>query len=677
MKEGRVVMKNVTKYCLILFLFLGFSSAYAADPEEPYNKDYLLNPQDHLHVINIDASNPPSNLPLATEIFLARSQGGVIVHWSRTRDYPSDVNLHVPIPEGVDDVKVFLQELAQVYGITNVEQQFNVSTSGVQIPNDTHNVFPQTSLYILQHVCKNLSTEVRVMGSQFVFTADFESRTLTRMSSTYKPVECVEPGSLLTTEQLALMFTNIQSPPKLLLAPAGTYASVSGSVYVYRFRAHDRYYEVRADNGQVLYNHSVVFGAYGLEREMLDTSTNPVSDICRDTDVLGDYNSSGGVACVDPYKDFYDSAYWGIRVFLGTTILSASIGFGRTIRWGESNKKEIRLVYDEIGGNGTGSDFGNYHGDRVSFSQYPSNFERTTRTQDSSGNPLPGLGGVVDLVSHEVGHGFIDVNIEQIVSGASSGAYISPRTNNHPYKIGRAITEALADIIGKTAEMSARHSYAGCHANFEPSCGGSSQADCGANPPCERGEFCNNGICAPCHDACVTQKAAATVDWKFAHTYHNTAEHVFVGGDSFRDLSWQPSPITCPTPTTTIDIVQRYTNGLFLSRLLALYNSTTDKFHGIPGYMRNVGDIAVQEKMLYAMMYNLPEDPSVRIAAQAWLAALADVIKFLPDAYYNIEKMKRVTTQAGVLRTKHASPIQGKCTYLCDPNDNKYVCVKP
>lgn len=305
------------------------------------------------------------------------------------------------------------------------------------------------------------------------------------------------------------------------------------------------------------------------------------------------------------------------------------------------------------------------------------------RKQNDNNQPLPGMGAALDVIAHEVGHGYLEAILSK--RGARNIGSTTFGNKVAGYKIGIAITEAFCDIFGKVAEGWARYENAGCTPTTSTaSCGAYTGQTCGSSTSiCRRGEYCSGNTCLPCVDECsqnTTQETKATMDWKFGHTYYKDGQHIFKQGTNgykhFRDLSWQFSDIKCPHENNS-DLTQLYLNSLFFSRLLALYGSTTDSLHGIPGYIRHRGDLEATEAILRETIAHMPAVPNKRTAERAWLATVPDLIKNMASRskFFHPDKIGRMVLQAVFLRQAHSQPVQGRCQTNCDSaSDN--ICEK-
>ncbi|MCK6510493.1 hypothetical protein L6R29_11055 [Myxococcota bacterium] len=670
---------------LFLFFFVQLSvfSAYAADPEAPYNKHYLLNPQDHLYTVNVDPLNPPNSLASLTEILLTLSEGGVIVHWDREQDRPADITVEIPLntENPLNGLLSFLHSVKTIYGINNVTEDLELQSHNTNVARGDSAILPDVDVIVLKQVCRfNENQIIEVDGGRIIATLRSSDKRLTRLVSTFHTLECISPTNLLTESQIAALHGTPNSEIILKLAPPRPELGHSTPLYVYQFiDSNNQFLEVKATNGEILRTHNTTMNAFGLERSISERSW-PGGLKCRDSDVEGQYNSpSRGSLCTNDYLEVYNSLYYAILPMKGKHHLTQALGNGQNVGWGSAINFQIIFNYNTEGEQSGPEHFGSYGGTQINVSKFAYDSSNDFRTlQTYQNNPLPGLGGVVDLVGHEVGHGYIASFIQTKGLPTGTNTFVSPSAN---YQIGRAITEGFADIYGQLSEVRARYVHAACAGNYDPSCGDHELQSCGSTV-CERGEYCaSNNHCVACNEECgadQTQIARATLDPKFVHTYHKTGYPVLEDNKSIRDLGPNPHGadiISC----NQHEIVQYYHNSLFLSRMALSYHTAPDRLRNINGYIRHVGDVSVGEDFFKQTLLNIrggSTGPSRRDAEIAWLGSAGSLIKDTPSAVWNARKWDIVTLRGLGIILKMLTPVQGKCTNGCIAG-SKYECLRP
>jgi hypothetical protein len=666
-------MKKITLSLFFLIQLFVFS-AYAADPEDPYNKSYLLNPQDHLYTVNIDPLNPPNLLDDLAEALLKNSEGGVIVHWDRETDKPADITAEIPLDtqDPLDSLLSFLHSVKTIYGINDVTEDLELQSHSTNVERDRFGILPNVDLIILKQVCRFSGNQIiDVDGGRIIATLRTDTKRLVRLVSTFRPLECISPTNLLTESQIEYLHGSPNSEVILKLAPPRPELGHSTPLYIYQFiDRNDDFLEVNATNGDIIRTQGTTSGAFGLNR-LVRQDNNSLR--CEDSDISGSYNSSSqGSLCTDDYLIAYNSLYQAIRPMRGKHLLSDH--YGENIGWGHRLRYDINFRYraaETIDPDG----FGIYNSYEIFLAKFVTTSTFTT-LQTYNNQALPGLGAVIDLVGHEVGHGYLASNMERKYGyPRNTNVYLSP----NGYPIGRAITEAFADGYGKIVEAEARYDYAGCINTYNGSCGNHTSISCGSTT-CKRGEYCASSTCVACNEDCAanqTQIDLATMDLKFVHTYHQTGYPVLNNNAFFRNLApdTNDSPISCSGSNTQLF----YDNGLFLSRLILLYHHGADRLRQISGYIRHKADLSVGEEFFKQTLLNLRVTsigPSRRYAEAAWLGTFGLAIKDTPSPLWNAGKWDSMTNKAVQIMFKMIFPVTGQCTSNCITN-SVYECLRP
>ncbi len=679
---------NKRNLSLLLLFFVYFSafSAYAADPEAPYNKSYLLNPQDHLYTVNIDPLNPPSSLAALTEALLNLSEGGVIVHWDREQDRPADITAEIPLDtnDPFNGLLSFLHSVKTIYGINNVTEDLELQSHNTNVVRDDFGILLHVDVIILKQVCRfNENQIIEVDGGRIIATLRSSDKRLTRLVSTFRTLECISPTNLLTESQIVDLHGTLKSELILKLAPPRPELGHSNALYIYQFiDRNNNFLEVKATNGDIIRTHSTTMNAFGLNRRVSDRFTGLK---CEDSDIAGQFNSpSNGSLCSDAYLEAYNSLYHAVLPMVGKDYLTQKLGNGTdNIGWGRRALFEIDFEYNITQEPIGPAFFGTYNKGKIEFAQFPSDPSNNRQTlKIYQNNPLPGLGGAVDAVGHEVGHGYIATVLEvKLRYPSNTNSFTSPSPN---FGIGRAITEGLADTYAKLSEARARYAHAVCTGSYNSSCGAHETVSCGSST-CERGEYCANNTCVACNEECganQTQIDRATIDPKFVHTYHKTGYPVFEDDKFIRDLAPQPRPLGSGDPLSCQPLpesIQWYANSAFFSRMALSYHTAPDRLRNINGYIRHAGDVAVGEDFFKQTLLNIRADstgPSRRDAEIAWLGSVGSLIKDTPDAVWNYGKWEIVILRGFGIILKMLTPVQGKCTSGCITG-SKYECLRP
>ncbi len=693
----------------ILFCFLFFLSSaqvcLASDPPEPFNKSYLLQPQEHINVFGVDPDNPSDKIGLLTEILIAYSLGGTIVYWSDWGDYPVAINAHIPAPNGSADVLNLLYELRDVYGISDINNDLEVRIESTNVPNDSADYFPSSTFIYIQHVCRYPEETIDVVGSGFAATLNNEG-VLTTLSSSYKPTVCPSLSGHIDTSQIQSMYPGISSSIEKALLPPGTVDSLQGT-FVYQFIVNgDTFYEVRADTGAVVATRTKKLDAWNITRVVYDPDNS--QQICVDTNPSGQYNTYGGAACVQSnnvsFKHMYDSLFWSILPWRGSLYLTSLLN--KSVSWGSlpsSSSATMKVDYSQATSTHIdpllGSGLGRYNGNQggvIYFNKHVFDITAggksfTTLTVDNNGNPLPGLGGVVDLVAHEVGHGYIDAYLK--AKHNYSGGYFPAYAGS--YEIGRAISESLSDAFGKLAQIRARFDHVGCTPSYPgnrqlpiANCGEWSSIPCGSGT-CARGEYCSNGTCKPCVEDCPSS-SLLTMNWNLAETYTN-GHQVFDNTGGMRSLTnssqWK---IVCPFESASTGDIQQYGNGSFFGGVLVSFNAATDPLFNNQSIIRNYAEVAIGELIVRHSISHMPKQPTAKAAFWIWASSLSEAIKYTLDSEWNQHKFNNAVqfvfqsgvdwkTSVGRCDINHPN-YNNLCSQdplnCCDPN-SLYICRRP
>ncbi|MEL6562335.1 MAG: hypothetical protein AAFQ94_29455, partial [Bacteroidota bacterium] len=142
--------------------------SWDGDPPAPFNKSFIQNPQSFVSLFGVDLDSPPDKLDVLTSYLISRSNGGSTVYWSSKKSVPSAITTKIPAPNGVSDVLIVLQELAEVYGITDVNQELEVRVQTFDNFSDIDRLFPPNQYIVFQHVCKfSDGTQVDVENLEF------------------------------------------------------------------------------------------------------------------------------------------------------------------------------------------------------------------------------------------------------------------------------------------------------------------------------------------------------------------------------------------------------------------------------------------------------------------------------------------------------------------------------
>ena len=680
-------MKKITLSLFFLTQLFVFS-AYATDPEDPYNKSYLLNPQDHLYTVNIDPSNPPNSLASLTETLLNLSEGGVIVHWDRETDKPADITAEIPLDtqDPLDSLLSFLHSVKTIYGINDVTEDLELQSHSTNVERDRFGIFPAIDVIVLKQVCRFSGNQIiEVDGGRIIATLRRDTKHLTRLVSSFRSIECISPTHLLTQSQLEEIYGTPNSEVLLKLAPPRPELGHTTPLYIYQFVDRNNvFHEVKATNGDIIRTHETTLGAFGLNRRVYGQTESAL--FCEDSDINANSNSSPqGSSCTDAYLGAYNTLNYALLPLRGKHELSQRLG--GNWGWGKRDKFDLDLYYklgQNTSENPLASPFGYFNDTGVHLQQFAQTGSFVTR-QTYNGQPLPGLGEVVDLVGHEVGHGYIASYLDSRPYPTRTHTFLSPGF----YEIGHAITEAFADAYGKLAEAEARFAHAQCSEGMIAySCGNQESVPCHhpEHSPkyCSRGEYCAFYTCFPCVDDCVNQTTLATLDPKFVHTYHKTDYPVLQGtsphNSFFRDLTSATWNIQISCQTTPSNYTQRYENGLFLSRMLFGYLNAYDDFQQRNNYIRHRGDLAVAIELFTSTLVNLRDadaGPSRRDAEIAFIGGMGSATKDIPNALWNqTNPFALMTTVVMPLVVKLFAPIPGKCTSNCIA-DSKYECFRP
>lgn len=679
-------------FCLVICILSG--AAIASEPPDPFNKTFLENPQEYVSLIGVDPENPPEQIELLTEVLQARSIGGNTVFWSNLRNAPSSISTNIPGYSSPNDILLLLADLDRVYGLTDVEQELELRINTSSIPSDSSGYIPPTNYSIFQHVCRFADgTKIDVSGSRFYATIDLSGHLMT-LSSTYKPIDCVYPEGLLSENVLHQMYPGITSIITKEILPPNTINSVLGGTYIYRFSTNDTYYEVYASDGAIINSYPTKLNSHGMTRKVKDTTNAPETIKCEDTFPNSASNSSGGSNCIDPFSHMYNSLYWAVFSWNGAKFFNDLLG--KTVNWGAGNKLTIDADYNIDTGNSTDT-LGFYtagQDGKISFHRWANvngvglqGVNAITRSIGSQSQPLPGLGGAIDLVSHEVGHGYIAAFLKMRDEN-TGGVFAS---GSGAYRIGSAITEGLADLFGKVAEAHARYSNSNCSPTISsppiPNCGQVLGVTCGSKV-CGYGEFCNsNNKCQPCHIDCPVQ-SPAIINWNFATKYID-GENIFQNADVFGRKIWDQTlwSIDCHWGSGNTDNIQLYGNSLWLSGLISSYSTAIDPlFANNIGFIRNIYDITALEAVLRHTMKHIPSRPTAYGVFSAYATGLLLYIQMVPYAVWNSPAIQQA---AGIaLSSSKSWRSGGKCqdnlvssTCQIDPKSccsstSPYICTR-
>ena len=680
--------------CVIMLVSL---VVQAYETPTPFNKDFLLNSQEHVAIVGVDQANPPERLDLLVEILQARSSGGNAIFWSALQNNPSAITTHIPAHSGPDDVLQLLHELKEVYQLSDVGDELDVRLNTSDIPVDSGGRLPPTQYIIFQHVCRFTDgTVVDVANSRFFATLNSNGYLVT-LSSSYQSIDCIYPEGHMSESAIHQLFPGITSSIKKEILPPGKINGVSGGTYIYSFSTGSAFYEVRADNGGIINVYPHIYHSHGFSRVVKDPNSSLV--VCQDTNPNSSANSSGGSSCIDPFSYMYDSLFWAVSPWNGSSFFSQLLG--KSVNWGFGNKLSIDVEYNPAQGT-TLDDLGAYsasNGGTIKFSRWVSvqsvgllGVNAVTRFTDNNGQSLPGLGGVVDLVSHEVGHGYIAAFLKA-KHGIGAGIYLN---GSGLYKVGSAITEALADIFGKLGEGHARYSKSNCttvthNSPPVPNCGENPFVSCGTGQ-CGIGEYCGTGgTCTPCHSDCPTQ-SPAVINWNFATKYIDNDEDVFTNSDVFGRKIWKEDEwtIICPRDNNSNSQgpnMQVYGNSVWFSGLIGSFSSKKDPlFSDVRGYIRNVYDLGALETIMRQVLKHLNSRPSAFDAFAVFAAGLAFHIRIVPDQFINGPGIQRSASLAlnsmkpwRSSGTCVSSQVSGLClsnSQNCCNSTSRYICSR-
>jgi len=634
--------------------------------------------------------NPPEQVEFISEILQANSLGGNVIFWSIPRNAPTAITTQIPIPGGTSDIINLLDELKEVFGLTDVFQELDVRIETYEVPSDSKDYLPRTNYLVLQHVCRFTDgTQVDVSGSRFY--ASIAEEHLVTLSSSYTPLDCIYPEGLLPESEIHQIYPGITSTIIKEILPPNAINEIPGGTYIYRFSTASTYYEVRANNGMIINSHPTKFYSYGFTRKIKDVTNSPELIKCEDTQPNLTTNSSGGASCSAPFVFPYNSIHSAVLPWNGNQYFNQLLG--KSVNWGRANKLIIDMKYDTT--TGTSSDalgyYNNSNGGILSFYRWAnvsnvglSGLLAKTRTVGLQNQPLPGLGGAVDLVAHEVGHGYIAAFLKSRDKN-NSGKFAS---GSGAYKIASAITEGLADMFGKIAEAHVQYGLSNCSLSNPPTsnCGQSSSILCGSIA-CKNGEYCQNNQCKPCRSDCPTQ-TPAIINWEFATKYPD-GEKIFTVDDVYGRKIWDENlwGIDCHWDGTATDNSQVYGNSIWLSGLISSYSTAEDPLFGNKmGFIRNIYDVIAIESVLRQTLKHIPGRPSAYEAFSAYAAGLLFYIKVISLDAWNSSALQRA---AGIaLNSSKSWRSTGKCqdslvANICniDPkscctNTSRYICTR-